>query len=212
MSPGVQFYLSPDNRLPAKIVRPAPGPAVVQFSLGAPLVVVADQFHDVVGFSFSPTPGFGERFRTHDPARFMPRHRCRSSSAVPWELRELRQRRVWRGNCLCWTEHERALPARGMSPIVATPTRLAGSCRTRCPGPGLPLVHLNDTRCRSVAGLRSAILKARRLAGDDAEREQASAAVKTWLLAQIEKKRAAPAAEIGGRPPNEPFAPERLAA
>jgi len=34
------------------------------------------------------------------------------------------------------------------------------------------------------------------------ERERATAAVKTWLLAQIEKKRAAA----------EPFAPERLAA
>jgi hypothetical protein len=78
--------------------------------------------------------------------------------------------------------------------------------------PGLPLVHFNDTRCGSVAELRSVILKARHLAGDDAERERAAAAVKTWLLAQIEKKRAAPAADVGGRPPNEPFAPERLAA
>ena len=50
------------------------------------------------------------------------------------------------------------------------------------PRPGLPLVHFNDTRCGSVAELRSVILKARRLAGDDAERERAAAAVKTWLL------------------------------
>ena len=70
------------------------------------------------------------------------------------------------------------------------------------PRPGLPLVHFNDTRCDSVAELRSVILKARRLAHDEAEREGATAAVKTWLLAQIEKKRAAA----------EPFAPERLAA
>jgi len=80
------------------------------------------------------------------------------------------------------------------------------------PRPGLPLVHFNDTRCGSVAELRSVILKARRLAGDDAERERAAAAVKTWMLAQIEKKRATPAADIGVRPPNEPFTPERLAA
>jgi hypothetical protein len=80
------------------------------------------------------------------------------------------------------------------------------------PRPGLPLVHFNDTRCGSVAELRSVILKARRLAGDDAERERAAAAVKTWLLAQIEKKRATPAADIGVRPPNEPFTPERLVA
>ena len=65
------------------------------------------------------------------------------------------------------------------------------------PRPGLPLVHFNDTRCGSVAELRSVILKARRLASDDAERERAAAAVKTWLLAQIEKKRAAPTADLG---------------
>src|SRR6516164_10416429 len=72
------------------------------------------------------------------------------------------------------------------------------------PRPGLPLVHFNDTRCSSVAELRSVILKARRLAYDDAERTRAAAAVKSWLLAQIEKKRAAASAE--------PFAPQRLAA
>jgi hypothetical protein len=64
-------------------------------------------------------------------------------------------------------------------------------------------VRFNDTRCDSVAELRSVILKARRLAHDDAKRERAAAAVKTWLLAQIEKRAAASA---------EPFAPERLAA
>jgi hypothetical protein len=36
------------------------------------------------------------------------------------------------------------------------------------PRPGLPLVHFNDTRCGSVAELRSVIVKARRLARDDA--------------------------------------------
>lgn len=80
------------------------------------------------------------------------------------------------------------------------------------PRPGLPLVHFNDTRCGSVAELRSVILKARRLASDDAERERAAAAVKTWLLAQIEKKRAAPTADLGQMVPDELFTPERLAA
>ena len=80
------------------------------------------------------------------------------------------------------------------------------------PRPGLPLVHFNDTRCGSVAELRSVIVKARRLARDDAERERAAAAVKTWLLAQIEKKRAAPASDILETGSDEPFAPERLAA
>jgi hypothetical protein len=80
------------------------------------------------------------------------------------------------------------------------------------PRPGLPLVHFNDTRCGSLAELRSVILKARRLAHDDAEREQAAAAVKAWLLTQIEKKRTAPVAGIVETAPGEPFAPERLAA
>src|SRR5204863_916007 len=60
------------------------------------------------------------------------------------------------------------------------------------PRPGLPLVHFNDTCCPSVAELRSIIIKARRLADDHAEQERAAAALKTWLLAQIEKKRRAP--------------------
>ena len=80
------------------------------------------------------------------------------------------------------------------------------------PRPGLPLVHFNDTRCGSVGELRSVILKARRLADDQAEQERAGAAVKTWLLAQIAKKRAAPPADTGGTPQDKPFAPERLAA
>jgi hypothetical protein len=80
------------------------------------------------------------------------------------------------------------------------------------PRPGLPLVHFNDTRCGSIAELRAVIVKARRLARDDAERERAAAAVKIWLLAQIEQKRAAPAADIVETASDEPFAPQRLAA
>jgi hypothetical protein len=80
------------------------------------------------------------------------------------------------------------------------------------PRPGLPLVHFNDTRCGSVAELRSIILKARRLAGDHVEQERAAAATKTWLLAQIEKKRARSAPDIMKAPPHEPFDHKRLAA
>ena len=80
------------------------------------------------------------------------------------------------------------------------------------PRPGLPLVQFNDTCCDSVAELRSIILKARRLADDHAARERAAAAAKTWLLAQIEKKRAASAADMVDMAPNQPFASERLAA
>ena len=78
------------------------------------------------------------------------------------------------------------------------------------PRPGLPLVHFNDTCCVGVAELRSIILKARRLADDHAEQDRAAAAAKTWLLAQIEKKRTAPVTDIAVKA--EPFAPERLAA
>jgi hypothetical protein len=80
------------------------------------------------------------------------------------------------------------------------------------PRPGLPLVHFNDTCCGSVAELRSIILKARRLADNYAEQERAAATLKSWLLAQIEKKQRAPIAGIAGTAPGDPFAPERLAA
>ena len=80
------------------------------------------------------------------------------------------------------------------------------------PRPGLPFVHFNDTRCDSIAELRSIILKARRLADDVAERERATAAAKNWLLAQVEKSRAKTAADIRETAPGEPLRPERLAA
>jgi hypothetical protein len=81
------------------------------------------------------------------------------------------------------------------------------------PRPCLPLVHFNDKRCGSAAELRSVILKARRLADDHAEQERAAAAVKTWLLAQMEKKRFAPSADVADRgAPEKSFATERLAA
>src|SRR3954452_12134130 len=80
------------------------------------------------------------------------------------------------------------------------------------PRPGFPLVHFNDTCCGSVAELRSVILKARRLANDHAEQERAAAAAKAWLLAQIEKKRRPSSENTVGTAPDEPCAPERLAA
>ena len=80
------------------------------------------------------------------------------------------------------------------------------------PRPGLPLVHFNDTRCGSIAELRSIILKARRLTDDVAERERAAAAAKNWLIAQVEKSRAKTVADIGETAPGKPLAPERLAA
>ena len=80
------------------------------------------------------------------------------------------------------------------------------------PQPGLPLVYFNDTRCGSIAELRSVILKARLLAHDNAERELAAAAVRTWLLAQIAKKRATATPDIGETVHEEPIATELLAA
>jgi hypothetical protein len=80
------------------------------------------------------------------------------------------------------------------------------------PRPGLPLVRFNDSCCGGVAELRSIILKARRLAHDDAERERADAGVKAWLLAQIDKERAPPAPDTRQTAPDEPLAPRRLAA
>ena len=80
------------------------------------------------------------------------------------------------------------------------------------PRRGLPLVQFKDTRCGSVAELRSIILKARRLADDHAEQERAAAAVKAWLLAQIEKKTTRAGGGDRGNAPDQPFDPERLAA
>ncbi len=92
-----------------------------------------------------------------------------------------------------------------MAPVIAL-------LQDAMPRPGLPLVHFNDSRCGSIAELRSVMLKARHLAHDDAERERAATAVKTWLLAQIDKMRTAPGADIGEPAPDEPFVPQRLAA
>src|SRR6516165_6476087 len=60
------------------------------------------------------------------------------------------------------------------------------------PRPGLPLVHFNDSRCGSVAELRSVILKARRLAHDHAERERAAAEVKACCSPRSRKNEPRP--------------------
>ena len=80
------------------------------------------------------------------------------------------------------------------------------------PRPGLPLVHFNDDRCGNAAELRSVILKARRLADDHAERERVAVAAKTWLLAQIGKRRAATAVAKVEPEQDTPLPTERLAA
>ena len=73
-------------------------------------------------------------------------------------------------------------------------------------------VHFSDTCSDSVAELRAIVLKARRLANDHAEQERAAAAIKTSLLAQIEKKPRAPSADIADKAPDASFVSERLAA
>src|SRR5215831_19031162 len=80
------------------------------------------------------------------------------------------------------------------------------------PRPGLPLVHFNDTHCGSVAELRSIILKARRLADHDVERQRATVALRTWLLAQIPRKQPALATNIGEIASLAPLPAEPLAA
>jgi hypothetical protein len=56
---------------------------------------------------------------------------------------------------------------------------------------GIALICSTDRHCRSVAELRSVIVKARALALGEAERERAAEGVKRWLL---ERERAAWAA------------------
>jgi len=110
------------------------------------------------------------------------------------------------GHCLVgallYLSRKHRLPA---APVIAL-------LQDAMPRPGLPLVHFNDTRCGSAAELRSVILKARRLAHDDAARGEAAAALKVWLLAQIEEKRAATARENVEMQRDDHLPPERLAA
>ncbi len=100
----------------------------------------------------------------------------------------------------------------GVNPVEARRTKAADVAKDAMPRPGLPLVHFNDTRCGSAAELRSVILKARGLAHDHAEQERAAAAVKTLLLAQIEKKTTRAGGGYRGNAPGQPFDLERVAA
>ncbi|MCA9457959.1 MAG: PQQ-like beta-propeller repeat protein [Nitrospira sp.] len=67
-----QFGLNPTvlapntNQLPAGVEPPMPSVGIYTgASGGAPLVVVADNYQNIVGYSFSPTQGFQEIFRKH---------------------------------------------------------------------------------------------------------------------------------------------------
>ena len=80
------------------------------------------------------------------------------------------------------------------------------------PRPGLPLVHFNDSCCRSIVELRSIILKARRLADDHAEQDRAAAAAKTWLACPDRQKTDPGAGYRGHRAETvRPRTPRRLA-
>src|SRR5215468_773503 len=68
------------------------------------------------------------------------------------------------------------------SPAIALPP-------DAMPRSGLSLVYFNDTCCGNAAELRFIILKGRRLARDYAEQDRAAVAAKTWLIAQIGKRR-----------------------
>jgi hypothetical protein len=75
------------------------------------------------------------------------------------------------------------------------PTELASDLlQQEMPHRSDSLVYFNDSRCRHFADLRSVIIKARGLALEQGERERSAEAVKRWLLAEIEKERAARAA------------------
>ena len=118
----------PADRLPKIVVRPAPGPAVVQVSAGAPLVVVADQFHDVAGFSFSPTAGFFERFRAHEPASFMRSSPTplfgHSTVGTTTKIDLDEQQEIAGAIFFAGPSASKLTSVRGLSPILATPTRL----------------------------------------------------------------------------------------
>jgi hypothetical protein len=118
--------VDPADRLPEKIPRPAPGPAVVQVSTGPPLVIVADQFHDVVGYNFSLTGGFIERFRAQYPPRFVrssPMLLLSGHSAVGTAL--IRRGSVDGAVFFTGPSASEPTPVVGMGPVLSTPTRLA---------------------------------------------------------------------------------------
>ncbi|WP_374371945.1 hypothetical protein [Dongia sp.] len=65
---GVTTTINPEDRLPEGATLPLPGAAIYRFpGGGTPWIIVADQRHDIVGFTFSPQGGLVERMRSHDP-------------------------------------------------------------------------------------------------------------------------------------------------
>jgi hypothetical protein len=102
---------------------------VVQVSGGPPVVVVADQFHDMVGYSFFPGRRFIEVFRAQEPARFMrssPISLFGQSAVGTTKIDRDRQQDV-DGAIVFAGPSASKLPAvpTGRGPILATPTRLA---------------------------------------------------------------------------------------
>lgn len=69
---GVAEPVNPADQLPADARIPFPGAAIYTSSAGGtPLIVVSDQSHDIVGFTFSPQGGFVEVGRGHDEESFL---------------------------------------------------------------------------------------------------------------------------------------------
>ena len=128
----VDFHLPPPipadpaDRLPADFRLPTPGPAVVEVSGGPPLVIVSDDFHDVVGYSFFPSRRFIEVFRSHDGAHFM------RSSPMLLSSGHTAVGTAGVGSddgAIIFTEPAesklRPVTVKGMGTILPTPTRLA---------------------------------------------------------------------------------------
>jgi hypothetical protein len=99
---------------------------VVEVSGGPPLVIVADDFHDVVGYSFFPGRRFIEVFRVHDLKHFMrssPMLLLSGHTAVGTAP-------VGSGDgAIIFAEPAtsklKPVTVKGMGPILTTPTRLA---------------------------------------------------------------------------------------
>jgi hypothetical protein len=74
LRPGFDFVRSdgsdPANALPPRTVPPLPGVAIFTYpGGGAPWIIVSDQSHDIVGYTYSAGKGFLENFRASEPSR-----------------------------------------------------------------------------------------------------------------------------------------------
>jgi outer membrane protein assembly factor BamB len=119
----------PADRLPANVRVPPPGPLMLPVSGGPPVVVVADQFHDMVGYNFFPGQRFLEVLRAKEPARFMrssPISLFGQSAVGTTKIDQDRHQDV-NGAIVFASLSASKLPAvpTGRGPILATPTRLA---------------------------------------------------------------------------------------